>query len=78
MLRRCRHLKAFDITTTVNDPAHAALPPWAVLCEDCAATVFETLKAQREVIKNRHPSGKSSSAVMWARAGRLLEDWGKP
>lgn len=86
-MRICRHLKAFEITVKVTDHGAAGLPPWMALCEDCAATVFEALKAyQDQENKPRtvtmadgsshdiQRSGKSSGAVNWARAGRILED----
>ena len=77
MLRRCRHLKAFEITTKVLDASNAGLPPWGVICQDCAAPVFEALETVRQQIESKHPSGKSQAAVTWARTKRLLADLGE-
>lgn len=74
-LRQCRHLKAFDVEVKVNDPANSGMPPWMIACEDCAATIFESLEHQMTKISNQPSlSGKSSGAVSWARTRRLLGD----
>lgn len=75
MLRRCRHLKAFDITIEVRDRSNAGVPPWGIVCEDCAATIYETLRERQAQISTKHVSGKSGLAVTWARIHRLLNDW---
>jgi hypothetical protein len=73
-MRTCRHLEAFDISVAVNDPSKAGLPPWMALCENCAADVVDALRAQVKAIVDRHPSGKSSSAVRAAHYKRVLND----
>jgi len=72
MMRRCRHLEAFEVTTKVLDESKSGLPPWAILCEDCSATVFDGLKLLMAQASGK--SGKSSAAVNWARARRLIGD----
>ena len=71
-MRICTHLEAFSIVVKVVDHSNSGLPPWMSVCEDCAATIFEAMNERISRIAAKYPSGKSESAVSWARTRRLL------
>src|SRR5437899_919789 len=43
LMKKCRHLADFQITAEATGP-NTGIPPWCVLCEDCAAAVVEALR----------------------------------
>lgn len=72
MLRRCSHLMAFEVTTKVLNTTRSGLPPWMIVCEDCASTIFDALETRLKQCGGSGKSGKSSAAVNFARIRRLL------
>lgn len=71
----CRHLKDFKIDVTAIGP-NTGLPPWIVLCEDCAAAASQAMNRRVEDIAASKPSGKSGRAQDWAWMQRVLRDFG--
>lgn len=74
--KACRHIKNdFKIDVTATGP-NTGLPPWIVLCEDCAAAAKTALEREVKRISDAHPSGKSGRAQTWAWMRRVLQDIG--
>jgi hypothetical protein len=75
-VRACRHIdEALAIAAETLAKSGAGEPPWMLVCEDCAASMFEAIDWRCEEIEKQQPSsGKSGLASTYARMRRLLED----